>query len=274
MRSRRPPAGVTRGGVFPAPRPGRAAIPTPWKPPRRQRAGGGYLTDPGVFDEPWRPEYGVGPGGIPFLPPGGFVPIPGTPGQDLAAGVAGDWEYGAALEEIEAANRAEEAAAGEQINALAVNWGGDLSDLVRQGLISQAAADAGKVNQFSQMAEFGRELQQGLGRGASQAAARGILTSGALPALTAELNRGYQEATHRGLQNLMGQVREIRGGAASRAAQRRQSLAGVRSSVAQRLSQLEAYQPIPNMRAIWNPEIGAYEDAWGRRFDGNGNRLS
>jgi hypothetical protein len=200
----------------------------------------------------------------------------GIPGYhpNLPGAVEGDWEMQAALGDIEAANRAEEAAAGEQINALAVGWGGDLQNMVDQGLISQGAADAAKANQFSQMAELGRSLQQGLGRGYSQLAARGILQSGAMPGLTAELNRGYQQQTQTGLQNLMGQIRGIRGQVASSAAQRRQQLQGVRAGVAQRLASMEAYQPIPDMPAIWDPQVGAYVDSWGRRFNATGRRLS
>ena len=212
----------------------------------------------------------------------GYKPPPRAPGSlnipgynpDLSGAVAGDWELAAAQADIEAANAADEAAARENINALAVGWGGDLSDLVRQGLIDQGAAEAAKANQFSQMAELGRQLSQGQGRAQSQLAARGILSSGALPGIESELNRSYQGETQRGLQELMGNIRNVRSSQAQARAERQGGLANVRANVAARLSQMEAYQPIPNMQAFWDPQVQAYVDDWGRRFDRQGKRLS
>jgi hypothetical protein len=202
------------------------------------------------------------------------INIPGFGGGDLMSGVLGDWEYGAAVGDIEAANRADEVAAGENINALAVGWGGDLSDMVKQGLIDQKAAEAAKANQFSTMAQLQRSLEQGGGQLANQLAARGGLDSGALAGGQQQLQRNYQQETQSGLQELMSSIRSIRSQQAQARAGRQSDLAGVRANVAARLSQLEQYQPIPNMQAFWDPQVQSYVDDWGRRFDRNGQRLS
>jgi hypothetical protein len=212
----------------------------------------------------------------------GYKPPPRAPSQigipgynpDLSGAVAGDWELAAAQGDIEAANAADEAAARENINALAVGWGGDLSDMVRQGLIDPGAAEAARANQFSTMAELGRQLQTGQGRAQAQLAARGILSSGALPGMEAELNRQYQQETQTGLQELMGQIRGIRSSQAQARAERQGGLANVRANIAARLSQMQAYQPIPAQQAFWDPSAQAYVDDWGRRFNRQGQRLS
>jgi hypothetical protein len=220
----------------------------------------------------WNPSLaGLGYTAPPRAP--SMIGIPGY-NPDLGAAVAGDWELAAAMGDIEAANAADEAAARENINALAVNWGGDLSDLLSQGLIDRGAYDAAKANQFSQMAELGHQLSQGQGQLQARLAARGILSSGALPGGEAELNRQYQRETTTGLQELMGQIRGIRSSQAQARAQRQADLAGVRANVAQRLSQLEAYQPIPAQQAFWDNATQSYVDDWGRRFDRQGRRLS
>ena len=117
------------------------------------------------------------------------------------SGVLGDWEYGAAVGDIEAANRADEVAAGENINALAVGWGGDLSDMVKQGLIDEGAAKAAKENQFSTMANLQRSLEQGGGRLANQLAARGGLDSGALVGGQQQIQRSTSRRRRRGSRN-------------------------------------------------------------------------
>jgi hypothetical protein len=192
------------------------------------------------------------------------------PGMDIGS----DWEYQAALGDISAADAADAAAAGENINALAVNWGGDLTELLNQGLIQKGAYDAAKTNQFSQMAELQRSLEQGGGRQENQLAARGGLDTGALVGGNAQLNREYQQQTQTGLQDLMSQIRGIRSSQAQGAAERRGQLAGVRSSVASRLSADPMYQPIPDMQAFWDPTVQAYVDDWGRRYDASKKRLS
>ena len=201
------------------------------------------------------------------------ITIPGFGGGDLMSGVLGDWEYGAAVGDIDAANRADEVAAGENINALAVGWGGDLSDMVKQGLIDEGAAKAAKENQFSTMANLQRSLEQGGGRLANQLAARGGLDSGALAGGQQEIQRQYQQETQTGLQELMGQIRGIRSSQAQARAGRMADLSGVRANVAARLSQMEQYQPIPKMQAFWDPQRQSYVDDWGRAFDRQGNRL-
>lgn len=211
----------------------------------------------------------------------GYKPPPRAPGNIGIPGykppgmnIEGDWEYQAALGDIGAADAADAAAAGENINALAVNWGGDLQQLVSAGLIDQRAADAAKANQFSQMAGLQRSLERGGGQLANQLAARGGLDSGALVGGNAELNRQFQQESTTGLADLMGQVRGIRASQAQGAAERRGGLAGVRSSVAGRLAADPMYQPIPDMQAFWDPQVQAYVDDWGRRFDRGGKRLS
>jgi hypothetical protein len=212
----------------------------------------------------------------------GYKPPPRAPTQigiagyspDLWGAVGSDPELAAYRNAIGAANAADEASARENINALAVGWGGDLSDMVKQGLIDQKAADAAKANQFSQMAELQRQLDVGRGQLQSQLAARGILSSGALPGGEAEINRQFQKETTTGLQDLIGQIRNIRSQQAQAAAERQSGISTVMGNVASRLSQMEQYQPIPDMQAQWDPSVGAYVDDWGRRFDRQGNRLS
>ena len=221
----------------------------------------------------WTP----GLGKLGYKPPArapGEINIPGFGGGDLLSGVLNDWEYGAAVGDIEAANRADEAAAGENINALAVGWGGDLSEMVSSGLIDAKAAEAAKNNQFSTMANLQRSLEQGGGQLANQLAARGGLDSGALAGGQQQLQRSFQQETQTGLAELMSQVRGIRSSQAQARAERQSGLANVRANVAGRLSQMEAYQPIPNMQAFWDPSVQSYVDDWGRRFDRSGKRLS
>jgi hypothetical protein len=219
----------------------------------------------------WTP----GLGKIGYKPPPrapGNINIPGyhPPGMDIS----GDWEYQAALGDINAADAADAAAAGENINALAVNWGGDLSELLQGGLINQGAYDAAKSNQFSQMAELQRSLEQGGGRLENQLASRGGLDTGALVGGNALLNREYQQQTQTGLQDLMSKIRGIRSSQAQGAAERRGQLAGVRSSVASRLAADPMYQPIPDQQAFWDPSVQSYVDDWGRRYNRQGQRLS
>jgi hypothetical protein len=202
------------------------------------------------------------------------IGIAGYNPPDLGGAIGGDWEYQAALGDINAANAADEAAAGEAIKAMAVGWGGDLSDLVKQGLIDQKTADVAKENQFSQMAELQRNLDIGRGQLQSQLAARGILSSGALAGGESEINRQFQKESTTGLADLIGQIRGTRSQAAQARAERQGGLANVRANVAARLSQLPQYQPIPDMQAFWDPSVGAYVDDWGRRFDRQGQRLS
>jgi hypothetical protein len=114
----------------------------------------------------------------------------------------------------------------------------------------------------------------GRGQLQSQLAARGILSSGALPGGEAEINRQFQKETTTGLQDLIGQIRNIRSQQAQAAAERQSGISTVMGNVASRLSQMEQYQPIPDMQAQWDPSVGAYVDDWGRRFDRQGNRLS
>jgi hypothetical protein len=218
----------------------------------------------------WTP----GLGKLGYTPPPrapGDINIPGykAPGMDIG----GDWEYQAALGDINAADAADAAAARENINALAVSWGGDLSQLLGEGMIDKGAADAAKSNQFSQMAELGRQLSQGTGRAQAQLASRGILSSGALPGVEGELNRQYQQETNTGLLDLMGKVRGIRSSQAQGAAERRAGLAGVRSSVANRLAADPMYQSIPDQQAFWDPQFQAYVDDWGRRYNRQGQQI-
>jgi hypothetical protein len=222
----------------------------------------------------------TGPGGklnIDDLAGLGVQPMPwdiaGT-GRSLGAGdIESDWEMQAALADIAGANRADEIGATAAIEALATQWGGDLSGLVKAGKISQKTAEAAKANEFSTMSQLGRHLSQGLGQGYNQLAARGIISSGAMPGLTGELNRQYQQETTTGLQGLMGEIAGIRNRQASAAAERRGNLQGVRSSIANRLAQLPEFQQTPAMKAFWDAEVGAYVDDWGRRYDRNKNRI-
>lgn len=196
-------------------------------------------------------------------------------GSSIGLGdIEGDFEFQAALRDIAAANAADAAAAGESIEALATGWGGDLSGLVKSGLISQRTADVAGKNQFSTMSELGRALKTGTGQGIARLAARGMLSSGALPAMQEEYNRQYQRESTTGLQNLMSSIRNIRNQQAQAAAERQGMLSSVRSSIAGRLAQLPQYQQIPTMQAFWDAETGSYIDDIGRRFDQRGNRLS
>jgi hypothetical protein len=264
------------------PRPGAAYLPGGKyysKPIRKPLPGGGtYTFKPGggsqqvVVRRPTKVGIGLGAGLRPGFP-GGRSPldIPGY-NPDIRGGVESDWELQQAMSDITAANAADEASAKANIESLATGWGGDLSDLVRQGLISQQTADAAKANQFSAMSELGRQLETGVGKGQSQLAARGILSSGALPALTAELNRQYQRESTTGLQQLLKNIGEVRGNVARAAAQRQGGLAGVRAGIAQRLMGLQQYQPVPAMKAYWDPNLGSYVDDWGRRFNAQGQQ--
>ena len=213
-------------------------------------------------------------GSLGYKPPPrapGDINIPGyhPPGMDIGS----DWEYQAALGDISAADAADAAAAAENINALAVNWGGDLSNLVKAGLIDQKAAEAAKANQFSQMAELQRSLEMGGGRLANQLAARGGLESGALVGGNAQLNREFQQQSTTGLQDLMSQIRGVRASQAQGAAERRGQLANVRASVASRLAADPMYQAIPDQQAFWDPSRQAYIDDWGRAFNRQGQRV-
>ena len=192
---------------------------------------------------------------------------------DLSGGVMGDFETVAARNAIDAANAADAVGAKNSINALAVGWGGDLSNMVSSGLIDQKTADAAKANQFSQMANLQQALDQGGGQLQAQLAARGILNSGALPSGNVALQRQFQQQSQTGLQDLMSKVNEIRHQQASAAADRQGSLAGVYGDVASRLSQDPAYQAIPDQQAFWDASAGAYVDDWGRRYNQQGQRV-
>ena len=198
------------------------------------------------------------------------INIPGA-GRALALpDILGDWEYQGAAADVGALDLGEEATATGDIANLATQFGGDLSGLVAQGLISPETAAAAEGNQFSTMAQLGRELRQGTSRGAYQLAARGLLNSGALPGLQQQLNTGYQEATTRGLGELTRGIGDIRTGLTGRKAERRLGLKGLEGTVGQRLAQQPQYQYTPKMTARWSRKQQAYVDPWGRKFNAKG----
>ena len=199
--------------------------------------------------------------------------IAGKSGKDIRSGVEGDWELAAAMRDIAAANAADQAAAQESIEALAVGWGGDLSGLVQQGLIGQATADTAAKNQFSTMAELGRALKTQSENAVYRAAGRGGASSGMIPAATTGLNRQYQKESTTGLQGVMSQIRGWKAQQAQAAAERQGGLMGVRAGIAARLSGNPEYQSTPGMEAFWNAEEGGWVDDWGRVFDRDGKRL-
>jgi hypothetical protein len=238
---------------------------------------GEHWNGPGPLPPGQRPGAPYGnndnPGGIAAPPPPGSIFIGGRPNRDISGDILSDFEYAATMRDINAANAADEAAAGENINALAVQWGGDLTDLVKQGLISQQAANAAKNNQFSQMNELQRMLQTGGGQLVNQLAAAGILNSGALPSGTAELNRQYQKETTTGLAERIGQMRNIQAQKLQARAQRQGMLTNAYASVANRLSQDPRNIGTPDMTAYWSQADGAYVDDWGRRYKQDGTRI-
>jgi hypothetical protein len=207
---------------------------------------------------------------IPLGPPGS-INIPGY-FPDLPGAVWGDPEMAAVQGAIAAANAADAAAARQNINAMAVDWGGDLQNLVKTGLIDQRTADAAKANQFSQMADLQHTLEVGQGSLQAQLAARGILNSGALPGGTAQLNRQFQQASTTGLENVMNQISAVRAQQAQAAASRQGNIASAYGDIASRLAQDPRYQTIPNMTASWNQQLGGYVDDWGRVFNAQGQR--
>jgi hypothetical protein len=197
------------------------------------------------------------------------VTIPGAGRSLTPADIEADWEYQSALADINPLDLIDEGKAASDIGTLATQFGGDLSGLVAAGLISQETADAAKANQFSTMANLGRELQTGTSKGVYGLAARGILNSGGLPALAAQLNQGYQQATTQGSQQLQAQIGDIRSGVTRAKAERRLGLGTLKGQIAQRLSQQPQYQVTPEMKATWNPKLNAYVDPWGRKFGVN-----
>jgi len=199
--------------------------------------------------------------------------IAGTQGLDIRSGVESDWELAAAMRDIAAANAADAAQTKQSIESLAVQWGGDLSGLVKQGLISQKTADMAAANQFSSMGELGRALKTGSENAVYRAAARGGGSSGMIPAATTGLNRQYQKETTTGLQGVMSQIQGWKLQQAQAAAERQQQLMGVRAGIAARLSQDPRYQSTPGMEAFYNAEEGGWVDDIGRVFDQQGRRI-
>lgn len=221
-----------------------------------------------------------------FRPPQTQIKTPApTPGQakkfidigavnpDYRSGIEGDWEYLAALADMDAMDAAETAQTQEGINALAVGLGGDLSSLVSQGLIGRDVADQASKNEFSTMKEFDRALGRQTVQGNDQLAGAGTLNSGAMGVFQSALNEDYQRQTTRALQQAINDIKGMRSNLATSKAGRRSSLANVRASVAQRLAGMAQYQSYGQARATWDPDYGAYVDTYGRFFDQNGTRI-
>lgn len=184
-----------------------------------------------------------------------------------------DPEYLAALTEENETNAMQQAMTAEQIKSLAVGFGGDLSGLLSQGLIDQATVDKAKANEFSTMKELGRGLERGTTQGDYDLAARGILSSGALPALRGALNEDYQRQTTAATNDLLGRVTGAKNQLAQGIAQRRGMRNQARASVANRLAQQAMSQSRAATRAKWNPKLGAYEAPDGRLYDRNKNLI-
>ena len=256
-----------------------------YKPPKKDPfafpsyAPGKIPNDPN-WDAAWMiPEGGTwggtplpgGPGSGRPIPPGGSRPGQITFGgniPDYLSGIEGDWEYQAALRDIEGADAAQRAATQEAIKGLAVGWGGDLSQLLQRGLIDQTTADMASKNEFSTMKELGRNLQRGNAQALDRLAARGAASSGALPVLNAFLNEDYQRQSSQAAANVLSAVNQAQSSLAQGMAERRANLQGTRSSVASRLAQMAMLQATPRTTARWNGT--AYEDEVGRLYNQDG----
>jgi hypothetical protein len=230
----------------------------------------GYTPGKGYYKKYLAP--GGGGAAAPAAGPPGEINIPGF-NPDYGAAIEGDWEYRSALADLAAADKADQAALNQGLKSLAVGYGGDLSSLVKQGLIDQQAADAAKSNEFS----FSKELDRALGRGQAGAAeelgSRGSLRSGALAVMQGMLQENYQREQTKGMNDLLAQIGGLRTGAAQASAGRRSGLANVRASIANRLAADPRYAPRAGGAAKWNADVGGYVTSDGRIYDRNGNLL-
>jgi hypothetical protein len=227
----------------------------------------------------YQPNYGEREGPVPGAAPsydpnwlGGTATVPGQAAwePDWASAITGSWDYQQALQDMQGADTADTAAINNAIRSQAVNFGGDLSDMLKGGFISKADQAAAQNNQFSFMAELGKALGRQNVQDVSDLAGRGGANSGATEALAGRRQEDYQRQSTQGRQNLLSGFQQMRLQGAARAADRRSQLQMVRANIAARLAADPRYQPregTASQTATYNPRSGTYDLPDGTQFD-------
>jgi len=206
---------------------------------------------------------------VPGLTQGGYTP-------DYLGTFSNDPEYTAALGEVGAQRQADRTQMLNAIRGLAVQWGGDLTQLLQSGLVDQATVDQAKANQFSTTAEQARDLTRGQGQLMSQLAARGMLNSGATTVGQSLLQENFDRNTNKAASDLNQNVNSLQSQFLQNEAARNSQMQSVRASVYMRLAQMQAAMSVPPTvyqpsTAHWDPGVGGYVTEDGRIYDGGGN---
>lgn len=211
---------------------------------------------------------GVGAGSIQV---GGYT----TPAFDYMSTFSSDPEYSAAVKELAAQSQAQRSQMLNAIKGLAVQWGGDLSAMLKSGLVDAETVKQAAANKFSSTAERQRDLGRTQGQNILDLAARGVLRGGGLTVGENLAQEQYQRGTQVDANQLNQNVLAAQQNFLSGEAQRQSELRAVRSSVYNRLAQMQmaaasqaaTYQP---STANWDAGLGGYVTSDGRVYGSDG----
>lgn len=189
---------------------------------------------------------------------------------DLNAAVLGDPDYLLGFGGIGKQRAAAFAKQLETIRGLAVRYGGKgIESLLGRNLLTQETLNQAQANPFSTMAELGRTLDRGGRQASASLAGRGLLRSGALPALQAKLQEDYARGEAGASEAFLSGVNEATGEYATGEADRGLQEINLKSQIRDRLAKLPEYQAYAPGRATWDASYGAYRTADGRLYDQN-----